>query len=284
MARSTQDIQNEIIANVQADANLAGASSTSKTAMWRLITYVVAYSINLLEKIYDALRAEILDLLARLKPHTLRWYAEKAEAFQYGFNLLPDSDQFNNTGYTEEQIEASKVVKYAAIVEQQSQTGRTILRIKLATTNESDLEPLTTPQLNAFRNYMARIKDAGVPLQIDSLPPDKIKATWKVYYDPLILAADGSRLDGTDAAPVKTAIKKYLENLPFNGTYVLAFHVDAVQKIEGVVIPHIVSCSTSYGAYPFSTVNVLYEPDAGYLRFSQDSDLTIEYVAQSAIQ
>ncbi len=107
---------------------------------------------------------------------------------------------------------------------------------------------------------------------------------WKVYYDPLVLSSTGARLDGSDNEPVKTAIKKYLENLPFNGTYVLAYHIDFVQKIDGVIIPHIVSAAARYGTLDFNSINVLYEPDAGYLRFATDSDLQIEYIAHSVIQ
>jgi hypothetical protein len=284
MARSSQEIRKEIEETVKADPVLSVLDNPSSVSSWRLISFIISYAINKMEALYDALRIEINEIIARLKPHTLRWYAEKAKAFQFGFPLLSDSDQFDTTGYTTEQIELSKVVTYAAVVENQSSTGRTILRIKLAAASGDDLQPLSEQQLSSFRNYMARIKDAGVPLQIDSLPPDKIVMQWQVYYDPLILSASGSRLDGSDDAPVKKAIKKYLESLPFNGTYVLQYHIDFVQIVEGVVIAHIQSCSASYGLLPLNGVNVLYQPDAGYLRFENDSFLTINYIPQSAIQ
>jgi hypothetical protein len=285
MARSTADIQNEIISTVQSDDVLnTELTSTSKTAVWRLTTYVVAFVIGTVERMFDALVILINDLISRLKPHTLRWYAEKAKAFQYGFNLLPDSDQFNNTGYNDAQIEASKIVDYAAVVEQLSANGRTVLRLKLATESGADLAPLSTAQVNAFKSYMSRIKDAGVPLIIDSLPADKLKQKWRIFYDPLILTSDGNRVDGTANDVVLTAIKEYLKNLPFNGTFVNTYHIDAVQKVDGVVNAVLDECFATYGALPFSNVAVEYEPDAGYLRFDQSIDLVIQYIPRNAIQ
>src|SRR5690606_12624815 len=96
MARTISEIQQSIIAAKEADANLATLNSTSKTAMWRLYTYIVAVCAWTVETLFDTLKAEVTDILDRLKPHTARWYAEKSLAYQHGFNLLPDSDKFDN--------------------------------------------------------------------------------------------------------------------------------------------------------------------------------------------
>jgi hypothetical protein len=285
MARTTKEIQEEIITAVQSDSSLQPQlSSSSRTSLWRLWTYIVAFCFGTVERIYDALRVEINDNISRLKPHTLRWYAEKAKSFQYGFNLLADSDLFDNTGYNEQQIEASKIVAYAAVVEQVSASGRPVLRIKVAATNGVDLTPLTAPQLSALREYFKRIKDAGVVLLIDSLPADKLKQSWRIYYDPLIITAEGNRVDGLENKPAESAIKNYLKNLPFNGTFVNTYHIDAVQKVEGVVNAVLDESYATYGELPFAAVSVEYDPDSGYLRFHNALDLTIQYIPRSAIQ
>lgn len=278
MARTINEIQQSMLDSIAADPVLGQKlTSTSKTALHRLLTRIVAVCAWTIETLFDTLRAELSDLLAAMKPHTLRWYANKALEFQAGRSLATDSDKYDNTGLTEDQIEATKIVKYVAVTEQQKN-----LRIKVAT-DTGDLVPLDEDQLKSFTEFMSRVKDAGVKLQIDSLPADKLKLTLRIYYDPLILDSVGQRIDGTDLSPVQSAVKNYLKNLPFNGTFVLAYLVDALQKVDGVVIPHIVTAEATYAAIPFTAIDVKYLPDAGYLRFESDSDLTIEFVAQSQL-
>lgn len=281
MARTIDEIQQSMLAEIQADPVLSPvATSTSKTAIYRLFTRIVASCAWTVEVLFDTLKAEVNEILAALKPHTLRWYARKAAAFQYGYSLPIDSDTYDNTGVSEEDLEASLIVKYVAVTEG---TVDNRLRVKVAT-ETTDLTPLSAPQLEAFTEYISRIKDAGVRINIESNVADKIKLSLKIYYDPLILNGEGQRIDGSDAEPVQTAVKTYLKNLPFNGVFVLAYLTDSLQKVDGVVIPHIVSCETSYGILPFTSVDVQYLPDAGYLRFENEADLTIEFLPQTQLQ
>jgi len=280
MARTIDEIQQSMLTAIAADATLSPvATSTSKVAIFRLFTRIVATAIWTVEVLFDTLKAELNELLAALKPHSLRWYANKAKDFQYGYSLPIDTDKYDNTLLTDEEIEDSKIVKYSAVTE--GDDGK--LRIKVAK-EVVDLEPLAVGELSAFSEYMARIKDAGVRLLISSDTPDKLKLTLKIFYDPLILDSNGQRIDGSDLEPVQNAVKTYLKNLPFNGVFVLAYLVDALQAVDGVVIPHIESCSTSYAAFPFTTVNVQYLPDAGYLRFENDADLILNFEPQSQLQ
>ncbi|NOS94529.1 MAG: nucleotidyltransferase [Cyclobacteriaceae bacterium] len=279
MARTIDEIQQSIITEVQADTTLAPvATSTSKTALWRLWTRVVAIAAWTVEVLFDTLKAEVNELLAVLKPHTLKWYATKAKAFQYGYSLPDDTDLYDNTGLTETQISDSQIVKYVAVVEQTKN-----LRLKVAKL-ATDLAPLSAPELTAFREYMARVKDAGVKLIIDSNVADKLKLNIEIYYDPLILNDAGQRIDGSDLQPVQNAINKYLQNLPFNGVFVLAYLVDELQKVDGVVIPNITQALSSYGLFSFTSINVKYQPDSGYLRFENPTDLVITWIAQSPLQ
>lgn len=288
MARTTEEIRQQVtdtyVANMAAIGIAVDTAAWSKTNLQKLIIYVVSFCISTLELLFDVHKAEIDATIKELKPHTTRWYANKALEFQYGFSLLADDDEFDNSGYTDSQIEDSKVVDYAAVVEQVNTYGRVSLRIKIAHDNGTDLEPVTDPQKSGFTEYLQRIKDAGVRLQIDSLPADSLKQKWRIFYDPLLLSGSGARLDGASAVPVEDAIKNYLKNLPFNGVYVSQFHIDAVQAVEGVVTCELDLCQSKYGLLPFSNVDALFTPDSGYLRFATDPDLEIEYIAQSAIK
>ena len=139
MARSVEEIENEIYKAKENEGALVELNSTSKVAVWRLWVYIIAFVIQSLEKSFELHKADIDERLSRLKPHTARWYREKALAFQYGFNLLAESDLFDNRGKSEEQIAASKVVKYAAVTEGE---GATRLIVKIAGEKDGKLSQL----------------------------------------------------------------------------------------------------------------------------------------------
>lgn len=289
MARSISEIQANITASYVSEMSAIGyavdPSTWSRVDLERLLMFVFAAAAFMLESLFDLFRSETDEKLKELLPGSDRWYARMGKLYQHGFDLIPETDEYDNTGHTAAEIAASQVVKYSAVVEQVNEYGRVSLRIKLATEDGSDLVPLSAAQLAGVREYYKRIKYAGVALQIDSLPADNIKMSWTVYYDPLILDANGSRLDGADSDPVGDAIREYLKNLPFNGTYVLGYHVDAVQAVDGVSFPPIITgAQVKYGLLNYQSVDVSYTPDAGYLRFYEDTDLVINYIAQSAIQ
>ena len=274
MARSIQEIQNLIYQAKAQEPALNELNSTSKVAIWRLWVYIISVAIWSLEKLFDQHRADIDKRLAELKPHTARWYRSKALAFQYGFDLLPDSDTFNNQGHTEEAIEASKIVKYSAVVESPNE-GRLI--VKIATEQVDTLQPITDAQKQAFEAYLQEIKDAGVRLSVVNYQPDVLHLQMKIVYDPLVLDSNGqSILHATK--PIETAIKDYLKRLPFNGELVLAHLIDALQQAEGVKIPHLVLAQskniTSSGEYgAFETIEISKIPTAGYFTIDNFNDI-----------
>ncbi|MVT09875.1 nucleotidyltransferase [Chitinophaga tropicalis] len=279
MARTITEIQDDIINRIKATAGLADLNSTSKVAVWRLWTYIVAVSVWALENLFDLHKNEVNTLINEKAPHSLRWYANKAKDFQYGSELVAEEDYYDNTGLSEEDVAEQKIIAFSAVVEQAKG-----LRLKVARIVNGDLDALSTIQLPAFEEYMNRIKDAGVnPLVVESLPADSLKLSLTIYYNPLVLDNTGSRLDGTDPDPVGKKVREYLKTLPFNGTMVLAYLVDALQQVDGVVIPHIEQAQARYGSLPYTAFDVKYSPDAGYLRILNATDLTISYIPQSAI-
>ena len=275
MARSIQEIQTLILQAKAQEPALNELNSTSKVAIWRLWVYIIAVAIWSLEKLFDLHRADIERRLSELKPHTARWYRSKALAFQYGFDLLPDSDKFNNQGHTEEAIEASKIVKYSAVIESKNE-GRLI--VKIAGEQGDTLQPITDAQKQDFEAYLQEIKDAGVRLSVVNYQPDILHLQMKIVYDPLVLDSNGqSIIHATN--PVETAIKDYLKRLPFNGELVLAHLIDALQQAEGVKIPHLVlaqskniTSSGDYGA--FETIEISKIPTAGYFTIDNFNDIT----------
>ena len=275
MARTIQEIQTLILQAKAQEPALNELNSTSKVAIWRLWVYIIAIAIWSLEKLFDQHRADIDKRLAEFKPHTARWYRSKALAFQYGFDLLPDSDTFNNQGHTEEAIEASKIVKYSAVIESKNE-GRLI--VKIATEQGEQLQPINDAQKQAFEAYLQEIKDAGVRLSVVNYQPDVLHLQMKIIYDPLVLDSNGQSIIHA-TKPVEETIKSYLKRLPFNGELVLAHLIDALQQAEGVKIPHLVLAQSKnitigggYGA--FETIEISKIPTAGYFTIDNFNDIT----------
>lgn len=276
MARSIQDIQQEMLRAKDNEPALAELNSTSKVAVWRLWIYITAFVIHTLERIFDQHKKEVAEALSEQKPHTPRWYRNMALAFQYGFDLIPDTDKFNNTGKTEDEIENSKIVKYSAVTESETESR---LIVKIATEQGGELQPISTGQKASFDAYMQEIRDAGVKITTINYLPDILKLQMEIYRDPLVLDENGMSIL-TGEKPVEKAIKEYLKQLPFNGELVLAHLVDALQKVEGVRIPHIILAESKwidasvndYGI--FQRIEVKQLPISGYYKIEDFSGIS----------
>ena len=271
MARTIDEIYLSIIQAKSTYAELDELDSTSKVSVYNLWAYITAVVMWTLENLFDLHKAEIEQKIATLKPHNPRWYREISLQFQYGQSLNPETGEYDNTGLTAEQIEQQRIIKQSAVTEVD---GR--LRIKVATEFNGEFVQLDGDQLPAFKEYMSQKKDAGVRITSDSLPPDMLKLELDVWYNPLVLRADGARIDGTDQKPVITAIERYLKKLPFNGEYANTKLTDELQKVDGVVYPVLKTSQAKYGLLPYTQIDEKYIPDAGFLRIDE-AELKINY-------
>jgi hypothetical protein len=252
-------------------------STFSIKRIWVTTIATVAY---VLSQFFSLFKTEVNDALYNLKPHSKQWYAGIAKMFQYGQALVDDGTRYDNTGLSEAEITARRIIKHSAVDDVDGG-----LRIKVATLTGSDLGPLTNAQMQAFSSYMKdNMVDAGVTLTLTTGPADKLQLKYRVYYNPLVLNASGGRIDGITATPVQDVINDYLKNLPFNGLLVLATLTDKIQAVEGVVYPSLISAAATYGTRPFAAFNEEYKPDAGYLRIYDNADLEIEFIAKQPIR
>ncbi|MFV8351548.1 nucleotidyltransferase [Flavobacterium sp. XS2P14] len=238
MARSIGVIQNEMLDSIAADENLAGLNSQSKVSIYRLIVFIVAFSIWVSENLFDTHKKEVDDIIEAKMPHRPSWYRTKAKAFQYGFALITDTDNYDNTGYTDDQVLNSKIIKYAAVTPSSGQ-----ILIKIATEAAGVLAPITPEQKASFDAYILEIADCGVKYIVVNHLPDILLLNLQIFRDPLVLDSTGmSILNGN--YPVQDAINEYMKELPFNGELVLAHFIDKLQKSEGVVIPHLINAES----------------------------------------
>lgn len=281
MARSINEIKSDLLAKVAADTTLAPLlTSTSNTAIFKLWCYVWAVAAWTLENLQDLFKQEVDYTIAQDKTHTPQWYVNKAKDFQYGYNLVPGQDYYDNTGIADDVVAASKIVAFAALVEEPK------IRMKVAKLSGSDLAPLSAPELTAFIAYVKRYKDAGVRLHgttltsaatITSTAADKLKLAIRVIINPLVLDTTGARRDGTNATPVKDAVKRYLQNIGFNGLFDIQQLEAEILKVDGVITLKIDSIQTKYGALPFTTVDINFVPDSGYI-VMDDVDFSPTYI------
>ncbi len=274
MARTVEEIKQQIIERKESYSELDGLNSTSKTALWRLWTYITAFAIWTLEKLFDQHKTEVEELLKQRIPHTARWYRNKALNFLLGVNLMTDSDKYDTTGMSDEDIQKAKIIKYSAVVEKNSR-----LIIKIATEKNSELSPIEPKQQEAFTAYIEEIKDAGVRFNVINYLPDLLDLRIRIYRDPLLLDEDGThRQKGTK--PVEKALQEFMKELPFNGELILQELANKLEQAEGVRIVQIDEAQTawidpsksSYGSY--ESVDVKQIPVSGYFKIKDYKGIT----------
>lgn len=271
-----EEILDALVEAVQNDEVLkTKATSTSAKASWLHLLQIVAFVQSSLIDLFRIHKADVNLALTNDKAHRRQWYQTKAFAFQFGDPLLEFGDVMAaDSDFYETIDEEKQIVKYCAVSEDVQ--GRVL--IKVAADDSDTPTPLTTEQYNAFSAYMNEIKDAGVRLVINSDEGDDFRAVIDIYYDPLVLNAEGSRIDGTSNSPVVDAIKSYITGLPYNGEYSNMALVDTLQQVEGVVIPELKSSEYKYAALDWQLIQAKYTANAGYLALVDNIDEYITYI------
>jgi hypothetical protein len=277
MARNITQIQQEMLDSIVSNEVLSPLlSSTSKYAVYRLFTYIVASAIWVLETLFDTHKAEFKETLANQKTGTLPWYRSMALSFQYGFDLLTDSDKFNNVGRTDEEIEASKIIKYSAVNDGDLEG---VVIVKIATEENGVLAPISPEAKISVEAYFEEIKYAGTRVRVINYLADRLNLTIQIEVDALVIDLQGnSILDG--GKPVETALNEFMKELPFNGQLTLQSLVDKLQKVEGVKIATVLEASSSWidpltEDYGEATqFNVKRIPESGYFAITTFDNIT----------
>lgn len=253
MARSKTDIKAEMTTSFMGNISIAEAYGFNADAVFtdefslvsleNFLFEIVAYTMFVHELVFDNHKKEIDDKLYNQKSGRLSWYRFMALQFQYGFDLITDTDQFDNTGATDDQIEASKIIKYAAVNE--AETDSRVI-IKIAGETDDELQPINAFQRDAFEAYLSEIRYAGVKLTVINYLPDLLFLNLQIERDPLVLDANGmSVLNGN--YPVNDAIEAYMKVLPFDGEFVVFDFLKYIEaNAEGVVTPTALNIESSF--------------------------------------
>ena len=236
MARTTAEIKKTMTDAFMADATIreryglkAGATwggTFSDVSVENVLLWVVAACCHVVEVLTEKWAADVEARMASAVVASVPWYYKVARAFQYGDALVLD-EATQQYGYATAD-EGKQVVKYVAVRDR-----GTSVEI-LASGEKGGLpEPLSDGVLTAFKQYMNRVKIAGVVLTIRSQRADRLTVRARIWVDPLVRGTDGRRIsDGVRA--VDEAIKAYLKNIVYGGTFNKTRLTDAIQAVEGV--------------------------------------------------
>ena len=248
--------------NIAADSTLGTLlTSTSKRAIYRLWTYIVAVAINALEQLMDIFTANVEATAAAAAPATPAWLQAQIFRFQYS-STTPQVVQ---------------LINFAPAYPVVDETLRIITRCSVTTNLSSQVvikvatgEPpaaLSAPQLSALQSYLAEIGMAGVVYNVVSEASDKLYVQANVFYQ--------GQYSAVIQADVIQAINTYLAALPFNGQVKITDLEDAITGVEGVTDVVLVNvrarangtafASGSYLVQNQQTISRLWNTVAGYM-------------------
>ena len=244
MARSVAEIKKTMTDAFMADATIREkyglsvndtfSSKFSSVSIENILFFIVAACCHVLEMIFDQHKRDVEDKIALAVVASVPWYYKMALAFQYGDSLVLNERTWQ---YEYASIDESKqVIKYAAVRDK-----GTSVQILVSGDQGGSPVALSNDVLTVFKQYMNRVKVAGVILNITSKESDNVTVMATITIDPLVLNENGELLsDGSK--PVEEAITSYLKHIIYGGTFNKTRLVDVIQAVEGVVDVELEEC------------------------------------------
>lgn len=245
MARTVAEIKKQMTDAFMADAAIrekyglregdTWSGSFSTVSLESIMFFIVAACCHVLEVVFEEYVKVVDDKVSMAVVASVPWYYKMSKAFQYGDSLVLNEDT-QQYGYAAID-EGKQVVKYAAVRDRGTS-------VQILVSGEKDGKPvaLSNSVLTVFKEYMNRVKVAGVVLSIRSKNADKMVIMAKVYVDSLVINSDGTLIsDGSK--PVEEAINAYLANIVYGGTFNKTKLTNAILGVEGVSDVEIGECS-----------------------------------------
>jgi hypothetical protein len=264
MARTTEEIFQQIVAAKNADIELSGLNSPSATAVWRLWAYITASVIHLFERLMDSFKVEIQTIIDSRRIGTLAWYVSTAKDFQLGDTL----QEFASGDYGYPTVDdAKKIVSRAS-----AKVEAGVIKLKVAKESGDSAIKLSAQEEIQFRSYMELVKFAGVQIDYITLDPDLLNIDCKIYYNGIYPTADIE-------VAVQIAIEAFVKAIPFDGILKKNALIEAVRKVEGVTDIEFDTLDAVQGVTT-TAIGREYETLAGYINLN---DFTINDFIVDAI-
>lgn len=273
MARTINEIYEQMLSAKQADSRLSALTSNSLAAIWKLLLWVAAAGIWVVEEQLYMFRAELTDLLESKKPGTLKWYRQQALNYRHGADVMVD-------GYGVFYAAADETPKLLADCSvRESGTG---LVIKVAKLLGAKLAPLDSGEFDSFVYYMSLIKYAGTPLRFINSEANKLKLQAIVYYDALYLNANGISLQ-SGTRTIDQAIEAYLQALPFDGRLQVNDLIASMRAVEGVKDVAITGIAHQFAGDPYQAIVTSHIAESGYFAIDPDYPLNTNITYQAYV-
>lgn len=245
MARTVAEIKKTMTDAFMADATIREKYGLKEGSTWNgsfssvslenIIFFIVAACCHVLESIFELYIKDVDEKISMAVVASVPWYYKMAKAFQYGDQLVLN-ETTQQYGYAI--IDESKqVVKYAAVRDR-----GTSVQILVSGDKNGMPVALSNDVLTVFKQYMNRVKVAGVILGITSKRGDYLSIEANISVDPLVIDEEGYRLsDGTK--PVESAIEEHLKNIKYGDTFNKTKLVNAILAVDGVEDVELGTCS-----------------------------------------
>lgn len=245
MARTVAEIKKQMTDAFMADATIrekyglregdTWSGSFSSVSLESIMFFIVAACCHVLEVVFEEYVKVVDEKVSMAVVASVPWYYKMAKVFQYGDSLVLNEDT-QQYGYAT--IDESKqVVKYAAVRDRGTS-------VQILVSGEKDGKPvaLSNSVLTVFKEYMNRVKVAGVVLNISSKESDKLSISATISVDPLVIDENGVKLsDGTK--PIEEAIENHLKDIQYGGTFNKTKLISAILSVDGVEDVELGTCS-----------------------------------------
>ena len=220
MARSISVIKQQLLDAKNAEAALAGLTSTSQVSIWNAQLRVQATVINLFEQLQDIFKAEIEAIADATAPSTPSWVQDRVFKFQYDA-ADPQIIQLVDFVPAYPVVDATKRIVTRCSVKTDDNKQ---VNVKVAKSEPPAV--LSTAEANALKSYLDHIMPAGVSVNLVNLVSDKLYVEADIYYD--------GQYASIISDNVITAMKAFLAAIPFDGIMKLSSLTDAIQDVAGV--------------------------------------------------
>lgn len=236
MARSVAEIKKTMTDAFMADETIRekyGLSerdtfggSFSSVSLENILFFILAACYHVLETIFDQHKTDVENKISKAVVASVPWYHKMALAFQWGDSLVLNEQTFQYEYAVTD--ESKQVVKYAAVRDMGT-------NVQILVSGDTGGRPsaLAGDVLAVFKEYMNRVKVAGVILNISSRESDRLMIHATVTADPLVFDEQG-RLLRDGSKPVEDAIAGHLKSIVYGGTFNKTRLVDAIQRVGGV--------------------------------------------------
>ena len=231
--RSISVIKAQIVAQIATYPALSAlTTNTSAVAVFNLMAYIVAVSINLLEQLMSVFQSNVEAEILAAPVGSEPWLQSKIFQFQYD-STIPQVVTLINFSPQYAIVDATKqIISRCSVIT--GSNGQ--VTIKVATGSTPTV--LSAPQLSALQSYVTGggsgtysgrgrgIGFAGINYQVFSRAADLIYIAGTITYN--------GQYSSTIQASVIAAVNNYLANIPFSGYVSLLSLTDAIQSVVGV--------------------------------------------------